>query len=50
MNDETEWKPWFAWYPIKLDRWYWLSMLERKSVGFGYYLRVPLGTARRMGK
>jgi hypothetical protein len=39
MNSHTygEWKPWFAWYPVRLlsMEWKWLCMVVYRKPGMG---------------
>lgn len=42
MNDAEqyvgEWQPWFAWYPVRLDRrLVWLKRVERRHVTDRYW-------------
>lgn len=39
-----EWRPWFAWYPVKqysTGKWLWLKKLYRRKCYFNYEVVVP---------
>lgn len=32
----NRWRPWFAWYPVKVDEqeWRWLERVERRDINY----------------